>query len=96
MGIPDTVEALSDYVIAHYEDMLGLYGVESGLRQARKHLGWYFDRHAAGAPAELRRTAITSSDPAAVMSTIREAFCGHGVAPAASGEQTRPETRVAA
>ena len=37
---------LADYVVAHYQDMLSLYGVESGLRQARKHLGWYLDRHA--------------------------------------------------
>ncbi len=34
--------------LAHYEDMLALYGVESGLRQARKHLGWYLDRHGTG------------------------------------------------
>ena len=45
-GAPDDPDAIADYVVAHYEDMLSLYGVESGLRQARKHLGWYLDRHA--------------------------------------------------
>ena len=48
-GVPPTDGDLADYVVAHYEDMLSLYGVESGLRQARKHLGWYLDRHARGA-----------------------------------------------
>ena len=46
---------LADYVVAHYEDMLSLYGVESGLRQARKHLGWYLDRHAPSCAAETRK-----------------------------------------
>ena len=47
-------QAMADYVVAHYEDMLSLYGVESGLRQARKHLGWYLDRHAPWRSADLR------------------------------------------
>ncbi|MBO6636393.1 MAG: tRNA-dihydrouridine synthase, partial [Parvibaculum sp.] len=46
IGVPETVEAMSDYVVAHYEAMLALYGVEGGVRVARKHLGWYFDRFA--------------------------------------------------
>ncbi len=37
-AVPNTSTELADYVTAHYEDMLSLYGVESGLRQARKHL----------------------------------------------------------
>ena len=45
---------LADYVVAHYQDMLSLYGVESGLRQARKHLGWYLDRHAPFRPPPRR------------------------------------------
>jgi tRNA-dihydrouridine synthase B len=90
-GIPGSAGELGDYVLAHYEDMLSLYGIESGLRQARKHLGWYLDRHAVAAPRELRRTAMTSFDPTSVMHAVREAFCGHGVAPAASCERTRSD-----
>ncbi len=30
--------------LEHYHDMLALYGVKSGMRQARKHLAWYLDR----------------------------------------------------
>ncbi len=44
----------------HYEAMLDLYGIESGLRQARKHLGWYIDRHAPAASPELRRRVLTA------------------------------------
>ena len=62
---------LAEYVIAHYQDMLSLYGTESGLRQARKHLGWYFDRHAASAPPELRRTVLTSTSTDAVIAALR-------------------------
>ena len=28
-------------VLGHYEDILGHYGVEAGVRIARKHIGWY-------------------------------------------------------
>ncbi|MFO1242320.1 MAG: tRNA dihydrouridine synthase DusB [Rickettsiales bacterium] len=28
-------------VMRHYEDMLSLYGIENGMRVARKHIGWY-------------------------------------------------------
>ena len=65
---------MADYVVAHYEDMLALYGIESGLRQARKHLGWYLDRHCAGLPDDLRRAALTSIEPGRVKSAMREAL----------------------
>jgi nifR3 family TIM-barrel protein len=71
---PPGPAAMADYVIAHYEDMLALYGIESGLRQARKHLGWYFDRHAAGTAQDLRRTIMTSLDPREVVTGLRIAF----------------------
>lgn len=39
-------DAIGAYVIAHYEAMLAHYGSETGVRHARKHLGWYLDAHA--------------------------------------------------
>ncbi|UCI05774.1 tRNA dihydrouridine synthase DusB [Mesorhizobium sp. B1-1-8] len=72
-GIPDTPQALADYIAAHHEDMLSLDGVESGLRQARKHLGWYLDRHAPGVSPEQRKRILTSFDPAGVIAGLREA-----------------------
>lgn len=73
-GVPDGPEALAEYIIAHYTDMLTLYGSGSGLRQARKHLGWYLDRHAAGIADDQRKTMLTSCDPGHVMALIRDMF----------------------
>jgi tRNA-dihydrouridine synthase B len=73
-GIPRTAEALADYVVEHYRDMLSLYGMESGLRQARKHLGWYLDRHAPDTGPELRRAIMTGTDTGAVIHALREAL----------------------
>lgn len=73
-NMPSLDAELADYVIAHYQDMLSLYGIESGLRQARKHLGWYLDRHAASASAELRRTVLTSTSPQGVIAALRTCF----------------------
>lgn len=71
---PSGPDQLANYIVAHYEEMLSLYGVESGLRQARKHLGWYLDRHAGCVPAELRKTVLTSTEPAVVIDALRQAF----------------------
>ena len=84
---PATPADLADYVVAHYEDMLAFYGMESGLRQARKHLGWYLDRHAPAVPAGTRRTVMTALDPSVVIHALREAFCVHGVAPLSVSEE---------
>jgi tRNA-dihydrouridine synthase len=73
-AVPSQPESLADYIIAHYEDMLSLYGIESGLRQARKHLGWYLDRHAPAISADQRKPILTSFEPAQVIALMREAF----------------------
>lgn len=79
-GVPESPQAMADYMAAHYEDMLTLYGVESGLRQARKHLGWYLDRHAAGVTDDRRKAILTSFEPARVIALLREVFSGEGEA----------------
>ena len=71
-GVPASAQALADYVVSHYEDMLALYGTESGLRQARKHLGWYLDRHAVGVTDEKRKAILTSFEPSRVIALLRE------------------------
>lgn len=73
-NIPQGSTALADYIVAHYEDMLALYGVESGLRQARKHLGWYLDRHAGGATDDGRKAILTAFEPAPVIALLRDVF----------------------
>jgi tRNA-dihydrouridine synthase len=66
--------SLADYVVSHYEDMLELYGIESGLRQARKHLGWYLDRHAPDIGPDLRKAVMTGLEPKQVIAGLRAAF----------------------
>jgi len=77
-GVPESPYAMADYIAAHYEDMLALYGVESGLRQARKHLGWYLDCHAAGVADDRRKAILTCFEPARVVAELREVFSGEG------------------
>ncbi len=71
---PPLPGSLAGYVVAHYEDMLSLYGIESGLRQARKHLGWYLDRHVPDASREQRKSIMTGTEPAVVISALQDAF----------------------
>jgi tRNA-dihydrouridine synthase B len=73
-GVPHGAEEIADYVVDHYEAMLALYGVESGLRQARKHLGWYLGRHAAGVADALRKVIMTGLESQQVIAALREAF----------------------
>ncbi len=56
--------ALHDLILEHYAAILGFYGVDLGLRVARKHVGWYLDGVAGG--AELRRQVLTLTEPGAV------------------------------
>ncbi|MBX9461621.1 MAG: tRNA dihydrouridine synthase DusB [Aquamicrobium sp.] len=73
-GVPHSSNEFFDYITGHYEDMLTLYGTESGLRQARKHLGWYLDRHAPAVSDELRRLVMTSTETAMVIDGLRRVF----------------------
>jgi tRNA-dihydrouridine synthase B len=74
-------------VSALYGETLGLYGVEIGLRHARKHLGWALDIAAetAGAPAEVlkmhRSHVLTATDPTLVLRLLAEAFDVFGNCP---------------
>lgn len=38
---PPPLAAQRDIVLAHYDDMLAVYGRENGVMVARKHIGWY-------------------------------------------------------
>ncbi|MVA97726.1 tRNA dihydrouridine synthase DusB [Nitratireductor sp. CAU 1489] len=73
-GIPVSPAALADYVGAHYEAMLSLYGNDRGVRHARKHLGWYLDRHAPALAALDRQAIMIADDPAAVLARLADLF----------------------
>jgi tRNA-dihydrouridine synthase B len=76
---PPLAEQLA-LVGALYGEMLGLYGVELGLRHARKHLGWALDvaAESVGASEDLLRAhrarVLTATDPALVLRLLAEAF----------------------
>lgn len=53
------------------EGSLALYGGHRGLRHFRKHLGWYLERM--GAPAALRREALTADRPETARACLRAA-----------------------
>jgi tRNA-dihydrouridine synthase B len=61
-----------EIVIEHFEAILAHYGIEPGVRMARKHLGWY----AKGFPgaAEFRGRVVTMTDPTAIKAAIHAAW----------------------
>ena len=67
-----TGAALVDMVAEHYQSMLGFYGVDLGLRVARKHLGWYMGH--AGTGTQMRRLVLTDRDPATVLRLLPDAL----------------------
>jgi len=74
-GVHFAPDDLTDYVVSHYEDMLSLYGIDIGVRQARKHLGWYLDCHAEHCDPGIRASILRSFDPTEVVNGLRAAFC---------------------
>jgi tRNA-dihydrouridine synthase B len=67
-------DQIPDLVCEHYEAMLNLYGVESGLRHARKHLGWYLDRYAPSLAVDEKPAIMICKDPRDVMARLRAAM----------------------
>ena len=63
--------ALGDLVVGHYEDMLAFYGIDLGLKVARKHLGWYLDE--AGL-VDHRAGVMAAATPGATIAALRHAF----------------------
>lgn len=61
-------------VVEHYEGVLSEYGVEVGVRAARKHLDWYLE--AANLPIDksLRQLMVESKSPREVIDLIESVF----------------------
>jgi tRNA-dihydrouridine synthase B len=59
-------------MLEQYEDMLWLYGRQTGVNLARKHIGWYTK----GLPgsAEFRNRVNTQDDPGVVVAMLREFY----------------------
>lgn len=65
-----------DLIVTHYDETLGHYGRDIGIRAARKHLGWYVEK--SPLPAERqsfwRRQLCQNPSPEAVIAGLEE-FC---------------------
>lgn len=61
-----------DTLLEHYETMLTHYGIDAGVRIARKHIGWY----SKGLPssAEFRQTVNREPEPAKVIRAINDFY----------------------
>ncbi|MFC0011514.1 tRNA dihydrouridine synthase DusB [Devosia nitrariae] len=67
---------LADLIITHYEDMLGDYGRELGVRVARKHLNWYLEAQDLVLGKTDRRSLLEGESPEDVIAMIGEVFSG--------------------
>jgi tRNA-dihydrouridine synthase B len=67
-----SIGAQFELICEHYRDMLSLYGTDTGVKMARKHLGWYTK----GLPgsAEMRNRINFIDDPEAVLRTLAEFY----------------------
>jgi len=67
-----SIEIQMETVLGHFEDMLLHYGVDTGVRMARKHVAWY----SKGLPgsAEFRAEVNQQADAERVRTLIRRFY----------------------
>jgi tRNA-dihydrouridine synthase B len=63
-----------DTILAHLESLYAFYGEETGLRVARKHLGWYFEK-LQDAP-DVRRELMAASTSASQFALAERSLDG--------------------
>ncbi len=63
---------IADIFVEHYRGMLSLYGEAMAIRHARKHLGWYLDKHAPATSPQDRQAILTARDADQVISMMTE------------------------
>lgn len=69
---PPSIAELKALVVEHLEAMLQYYGVHSGIRNARKHIGWY--SQSLPDSAGFRQAVNNSGEPARVLDAIDRFF----------------------
>jgi tRNA-dihydrouridine synthase B len=65
-------EPLAPIILAHLESLYNFYGEHSGIRMARKHLGWYCQR--LSLPAVARQELMDATDSAAQFACAKRWF----------------------
>jgi tRNA-dihydrouridine synthase B len=66
------IRKVSDTILAHLESLYAFYGEETGLRVARKHLGWYLEKMQ-DAP-DVRRELMAASTSASQFALSKKAL----------------------
>ncbi|MBU1209801.1 MAG: tRNA dihydrouridine synthase DusB [Alphaproteobacteria bacterium] len=85
---PPSIAAQGDIAIRHVEAMLSHYGIFLGLRNARKHIGWYLEQSGASAATvkSWRSKLCTETDPARAIQGLKTFY---------DLQQTRPSEAAA-
>ncbi len=65
-------DALLKIILSHYDDILSFYGKESGVKIARKHIGWYTS--SLPNSALFRAKINISKEPKEIVTSIKEFF----------------------
>jgi tRNA-dihydrouridine synthase B len=65
---------LGDLVLEHYDGILDDYGIDVGVRAARKHLDWYLDAAGIQLTKADRLALLNSGEPTTVRRMIRSIF----------------------
>ena len=70
--IEPSLDEQLETMLGQYDEMLSLYGIQTGVNLARKHIGWYTK----GLPgsAEARNRINSENDPSVVISTLRNLY----------------------
>jgi len=70
--IEPSLDEQLETLLVQYDEMLSLYGVQTGVNLARKHIGWYTK----GMPgsAEVRNRINSENNPSIVIATLRNLY----------------------
>ena len=70
--IEPSLDEQLETLLGQYDEMLSLYGVQTGVNLARKHIGWYTK----GLPgsAEVRNRINSENNPSIVIATLRNLY----------------------
>jgi tRNA-dihydrouridine synthase B len=67
---------LTAVVVEHYEGVLSEYGIQVGVRAARKHLDWYLEASGLAISKGVRKLMLESQNPVEVIGLIDLIFSG--------------------
>jgi tRNA-dihydrouridine synthase B len=80
------IRKVCDTILAHLESLYAFYGEETGVRVARKHLGWYFEK-LQDAP-DVRRELMAASTSASQFALSKKSLDEWLLVREATGETT--------